>query len=326
MADGDDNTDTLNDLGCLNGEIAVQTDAGWACSTLAEELDNDGDGSMVWADCDDTDEALGAKTLDPDCDGYIEGVDCDNDDPESTHTGIDGDCDGVITADDCDDTSALGSVLGDEACPVSNCGVLLSVTPEMADGSYFIQPAGAVSVHKFYCDLSGTFAEAGSLHLVSFYGAYSARGLAQCGGPEDIDCTPDAAIDGEFRLGALDEPVLFDWRDEDNLSVSSDWLSAYSTALTSVEIGDVRHHAYDADASGDYRIQFQYADGTANSPDNRGSHWGAGSVWTEWTTQGNNMMLGGQHSTAPESPKIPTQIVLHSPGTVSYTHLRAHET
>jgi hypothetical protein len=84
LADGDDNTDTLSGLDCAEGEIAVQTPTGWMCSTFAEQLDLDGDGAMVWSDCDDADPTVGNESEDADCDGTKSTIDCDDSDPTAT--------------------------------------------------------------------------------------------------------------------------------------------------------------------------------------------------------------------------------------------------
>jgi hypothetical protein len=93
-----DGIETLNNLDCATHAIAVQTDIGWQCSTLQEQLDKDGDGIMVWADCDDTDATIAAKTADVDCDGVPTSDDCDDTDPDviDSPTEDDPDCDGLI--------------------------------------------------------------------------------------------------------------------------------------------------------------------------------------------------------------------------------------
>ena len=104
-------TDELvNDNLCAIGEIAIQTEFGWACSTLAEQLDGDEDGAMIWADCDDADSSVGSSALDADCDGFTVALDCDDEDDASTHIGTDADCDGVLTDEDCDERA--GGCLG----------------------------------------------------------------------------------------------------------------------------------------------------------------------------------------------------------------------
>jgi hypothetical protein len=115
LEDGDDNTDTLLDLDCAAGEIAVQTESGWACSTIAEQLDADSDGAMVWLDCDDTTSTLGSTLLDADCDSVLTADDCDDSNPDSTIRDTDGDCDGVLTADDCDDDDPDSTITDTDA-------------------------------------------------------------------------------------------------------------------------------------------------------------------------------------------------------------------
>jgi hypothetical protein len=115
LADGDN--DTLDTLSCDVGAIAVQTESGWACSTIVEQMDSDGDGIPTWSDCDDTDASTGSSILDADCDGVLTVDDCDDDDSLSTTTAIDGDCDGLLTDDDCDDDDATStSVAEDRDC------------------------------------------------------------------------------------------------------------------------------------------------------------------------------------------------------------------
>jgi hypothetical protein len=364
LEDGDDNSDTLRDLDCAIGEIAIQTEFGWACSTLAEQLDGDEDGAMIWADCDDADSSVGSSALDADCDGFTVALDCDDEDDASTHIGTDADCDGVLTDDDCDDFDATLTTLGDcdadgttteldcddsnpesttiatdedcdgveteddcddtepdssswgtDGCPATSCKQLRSLYPSLGNGIFSIRPTGVSTTHSFYCDLNGTHATAGSLHLVSKYGAYSVQALSQCGGEPsggDADCSPDADYATPYYEGVPSEQVSFDWRDEDDIAVSNAWLIAYSEGISEINVDGVRHYAYDADSSSQYKIQFEYVDGTSNSDDNRGSNWGPGATWLEWTTEGHNMMLGGQHSTTPSTPKIPRRININT--------------
>ncbi|MGB0638468.1 MAG: hypothetical protein ACPGTU_03985 [Myxococcota bacterium] len=113
LSDGDD--DTLNSLSCDVGAIAVQTESGWACSTIVEQMDSDGDGIPTWSDCDDTDPGAGSSTFDGDCDGTVTDDDCDDSDASSTTTATDGDCDGILTDDDCDDGDATSTSVADDA-------------------------------------------------------------------------------------------------------------------------------------------------------------------------------------------------------------------
>lgn len=115
LEDGDDNSDTLIDLDCAAGEIAIQTEDGWTCTTFAEQLDADGDGAMVWLDCDDGNSSLGPIILDADCDAVLTTDDCDDSDASSTVLSTDGDCDGVLTADDCDDSDPDSTVIDTDA-------------------------------------------------------------------------------------------------------------------------------------------------------------------------------------------------------------------
>jgi hypothetical protein len=113
LSDGD--SDTLDTLSCEVGDIAVQTEAGWACSTILEQMDSDGDGIPTWIDCDDSDATTGSSADDADCDGTPTAGDCDDTDPLSTTTATDADCDGTITAEDCDDDDALSTIHASDA-------------------------------------------------------------------------------------------------------------------------------------------------------------------------------------------------------------------
>ena len=359
LADGDDNTDTLQELFCAAGEIAIQTAAGWTCSTLVEQLDGDGDGTMVWADCDYGDATKGAIALDGDCDGHLSGVDCDDGDSGSTHIGEDADCDGTVTAidcddfdpdsttllndadcdgfatesdcddddatlgagaldadcdgtptvSDCDDTNPDADIWGGDGCPAPSCEFIRLEHPTLDNGNYLIRPSGLSTTHRFFCDLNGTYSTAGSLHLVSAYGAYSVKAYASCGGSGgDADCSPDTDYPTPYYQGALGEKVQFVWRDADDAEVTDEWLMTYSVGISEISASGVRHYAYDADSSSAYKIQFSYLDGTSNAKDNRGSNWGPNNTWVEWTEEGQRMMLGGQHDTEPVTPKIPREI------------------
>ena len=95
------------------------------------ELDADGDSSFTCEDCDDTDgnNTPGAAEV---CDGQ------------------DNDCSGTA-----DDAPGLIDELGESAgCPAGSCVDLNTRRPGLANGSYWVAPAGADAV-EVDCDLSG---------------------------------------------------------------------------------------------------------------------------------------------------------------------------
>ena len=83
---------------------------------LVEE-DQDEDGTIHCADCDDSDAGSTVLAEDADCDEVPTADDCDDNDPALLDIGLDGDCDGVQTADDCnDDDDGLGAQALDGDC------------------------------------------------------------------------------------------------------------------------------------------------------------------------------------------------------------------
>lgn len=89
----------------------------------ATELDDDGDGTIACADCDDGDTGSTIIADDADCDGIETADDCDDADDTSTAIADDADCDGAETTTDCDDSdpdSYPGAPGLDEDCQPSD--------------------------------------------------------------------------------------------------------------------------------------------------------------------------------------------------------------
>ena len=108
----DDETDPP--IQCPAGQEFSQTEN--RCVDVAP-TDADNDGVVAADDCDDTDDALGARSADADCDGVLTADDCDDMDAGAGSSAEDMDCDGVATADDCDDTdTTIGSSANDMDC------------------------------------------------------------------------------------------------------------------------------------------------------------------------------------------------------------------
>ena len=131
LDDGDDN-DTLDDLNCSVGHIAIKGTNGWECKEFSSVLDSDGDNSLQWNDCDDTNADVGDQSNDSDCDG-------------------------VLTSDDCDDSdtsnTALGPVGSNEDCAASSCKEILDNDFSTGDGNYWIDPSGS-SAFEVLCDMT----------------------------------------------------------------------------------------------------------------------------------------------------------------------------
>ena len=83
LDDGDDN-DSLDDLNCSIGQIAIKGTNGWECKEFSSVLDSDGDGALQWNDCDDANADVGEQSNDNDCDGVITSDDCDDSDANNT--------------------------------------------------------------------------------------------------------------------------------------------------------------------------------------------------------------------------------------------------
>ena len=119
--------DTLDVLNCAEGQVAIKGSDGWECKNFNSLLDNDGDGSMAWEDCDDNNTSLPSE---------------------------DADCDGVLTADDCDDNdSSLSEKDGSSAnCALESCKIILDEGFSTGDGTYFINPNG-IEGFEVTCDM-----------------------------------------------------------------------------------------------------------------------------------------------------------------------------
>ena len=114
LDDGDDN-DSLDTLNCTDGQIAIKENGSWTCTEFSTLLDGDGDGSLQWSDCDDSDENVGDQSNDADCDGVITAVDCDDGDSTNKNSSAnDADCDGTATSIDCDDSNPNVTTSGQE--------------------------------------------------------------------------------------------------------------------------------------------------------------------------------------------------------------------
>jgi hypothetical protein len=156
LDDGDDDSDSLDALNCVDGQIAIKQNGSWNCTEFSTLLDGDGDGALQWSDCDDTDPSVGDSSTDADCDGVPTGQDCDDTDDTNTTNNIgDGDCDGVATADDCDDSNANITNNGtgtSENCAATSCKTILDEGYSTGDGSYWLNYNG--STGSFFCDMT----------------------------------------------------------------------------------------------------------------------------------------------------------------------------
>ena len=109
--------DGLNQMLCSDGEIMVYDSSSneWGCMNFQTLLDEDNDGFMTWADCDDTDPNIGSSAQDNDCDGIPTSDDCNDFDPNSNSLLDDADCDGTLTADDCNDNDENSTIQSEDA-------------------------------------------------------------------------------------------------------------------------------------------------------------------------------------------------------------------
>jgi hypothetical protein len=108
--------DGLNQMLCSDGELMVYDSSSneWGCMNLQNLLDEDNDGFMTWADCDDTDPNIGGSAQDNDCDGTPTIDDCNDFDPNSNTVLDDADCDGTLTADDCNDNDENSTIVAED--------------------------------------------------------------------------------------------------------------------------------------------------------------------------------------------------------------------
>ena len=109
-------TSQLTDTPSFSGSTGYVTGIRVSTLNLIEE-DQDEDGTIHCADCDDDDPDSTVVAEDQDCDQVVTADDCDDADPALGDVAFDGDCDGVLTADDCDDDDAsLGAQALDGDC------------------------------------------------------------------------------------------------------------------------------------------------------------------------------------------------------------------
>ena len=144
----------LDTFNCAVGEILNYTSNGWACAPFEQVIDEDGDGSLTWNDCDDNDASVGNRSGDGDCDGTLTAQDCDDGDPNSTILSNDGDCDGYLTANDCDDSNANGYDDNGQnsLCAALNCKDILERNHSQGSGTYYIHSSSG-SAFPVYCDM-----------------------------------------------------------------------------------------------------------------------------------------------------------------------------
>ena len=116
---------------CTTGEVlSYDADAeSWICTSFQALLDNDGDGFMTWADCNDDDASIGSNTTDGDCDGVPSDTDCND-----------------------SDSSILSSYGSSSSCPAESCQELLSTNPLLLDDVYWIAPEGTPL--EVFCDMT----------------------------------------------------------------------------------------------------------------------------------------------------------------------------
>ena len=126
-----ENSDTLADLNCLDGEIVTSNGGSWECAPFDTVIDVDGDGSLTWNDCDDNDTSL-------------------------LNQSNDFDCDGIITADDCDDSDPLLDNIYSglsQNCAPKTCKEIIDNGFSTGDGNYWLNPTGSEPV-QIYCDMT----------------------------------------------------------------------------------------------------------------------------------------------------------------------------
>jgi hypothetical protein len=132
LDDGDDVTNALDDLGCTEGQIPMKGASGWECKEFSSVLDNDGDNSLQWNDCDDNDSSVGDQATDADCDG-------------------------TRTVDDCDDSNAnitTQGTGGNADCASTSCKKIKDDGYGSSDGMYYIDPNNTGSAYEVYCDMT----------------------------------------------------------------------------------------------------------------------------------------------------------------------------
>lgn len=190
---------------------------------------------------------------------------------------------------------------------------LLSLDPTLPSGNYYIKPPGAQSPYLVYCDLQGLYGAAGRMRLVTEYPAVSVR-YSSCGGPADGDCSPDGSYPTPYYEGGAGEIVQFRYTDVGANIINDNWMDALSTIITSCDVSQTRHWVYDAESYSLYAIRYGYYGGTQNSLDYNGSVWQSGigsGIWTEYSTEGRNMMAGGQYNTNPAN-RIPKYVDINT--------------
>ena len=126
-----ENSDTLADLNCIDGEIVASNGGSWECAPFDTVIDVDGDGSLTWNDCDDNDTSL-------------------------LNQSNDFDCDGIITADDCDDSDPLLDNIYSglsQNCAPTTCKEIIDNGFSTGNGNYWLNPTGSEPV-QIYCDMT----------------------------------------------------------------------------------------------------------------------------------------------------------------------------
>ena len=144
----------LDTFNCDVGEILNYTSTGWACAPFEQVIDEDGDGSLTWNDCDDDNPNVGNRSGDGDCDGTLTAQDCNDADPESTIIANDGDCDGHLTENDCDDSNPnhYDDNGQNSLCAALNCKDILERGYSQGSGTYYIH-SNYGSAFPVYCDM-----------------------------------------------------------------------------------------------------------------------------------------------------------------------------